>query len=66
MVKKNRRCAMRAARVQRVAELTGKSKSYVYMVVDGTRNNEDVLRNYMFLAEGENALLTQAKELVNF
>lgn len=60
------RDTVNAARVHRVAEMAGVSKRYVRMVIKGKRENEQVLRAYMELAEGENALLEAVKELVPF
>ena len=64
MEKKRKRSAIHAARVQKTAELTGKSTDLVYRVISGERENEDVMTMFMFLQEGENKLLTEAKRLV--
>lgn len=55
-----------ATRVKKVAELTGFSRRYVYMVINADRYNEDVMNMYMQLQEGENALLMAVKKLVPF
>lgn len=64
MDKKRKRSAKMAARVQNTAELTGFSTDYVYAVISGERDNEEIMITYMFLYEEENKLLKAAKELV--
>jgi len=64
MEKKRKRSAKLAARVQNTAELTGFTKDYVYAVISGDRENEEVMTTYMFLYEEENKLLKAAKDLV--
>jgi hypothetical protein len=66
MEKKRKRNAINAARVQKTAELTGLGERYIRMVIVGDRENKDVMQIYMFLAEGENELLKEARELVSF
>ncbi|RXK57692.1 hypothetical protein ESA94_19390 [Lacibacter luteus] len=55
-----------ATRVKKIAELTGFSRRYVYMVINSDRHNEDVMSLYMQLQEKENALLLEVKKLVPF
>jgi hypothetical protein len=66
MRKPTKRNAGVASRVQKTAELARVSERYVRMVINGDRENEEVMRIYMFLNEGENKLLKAAKELVPF
>ena len=61
-----KRNASVAAKVKKIANMSGVSPRYVYMVISGERTNEDVFRAYMMLAEGENTLLAAVKELVPF
>ena len=56
----------KAVRVARTAEITRRSKSLVYKVTDGERENEHVMLVYMELKEGENKLVEAAKKLVPF
>lgn len=55
-----------ATRVKRTAELAGVTERYVYLVISGERNNENVLGIYMQLQEGESLLLQAVKELIPF
>ena len=66
MVNKVKRNASTATKVQKVAQMAGKSRRYVYMVINGERNNDEIFRAYMMLTEGENKLLKAVKELVHF
>jgi predicted regulator of amino acid metabolism with ACT domain len=63
MAKKEERNAELAARVKKVASITGVSRRMVYMVIKGERANEEVTRAYMMLYEGENKLLEAVKRL---
>ncbi len=61
-----KRDAVLTSRVKKTAEITGVSNRYVRMIINGERQNEDVLSTYMFIQEGENKLLREAKLLVPF
>jgi hypothetical protein len=63
---KKKRDAVLTSRVKKTAEITGVSNRYVRMVINGEYRNEDVLSTYMFIQEGENKLLREAKLLVPF
>lgn len=54
----------RAIRVQRTAEICGVSTRTVYRVIQGEQMNEEVVRIYIHLTEGENELLKAVKDLV--
>jgi hypothetical protein len=54
----------KAIRVKRTAELAGVSERQVYRVIDGDQKNEEVLRIYMQLSEGENLLIEAIKKAV--
>lgn len=64
--KMRKRNAKTAARVQHTAELTGYGTDYVYKVINGERENEEIMQTYMMLYEGENKLLQSVKELLPF
>lgn len=66
MEKSKTRDIQKAARVQKVAEITGYSKRQVQRVINGDQENEMIMRTYMEIAEGENLLLQQVKLLVPF
>ncbi len=66
MVKNNKRQSESATRVERTAKLAGVSKRYVRLVINGERNNNNVMRIYMELQEGEDLLVKAVKELVPF
>lgn len=66
MNKPNQRDSEVATRVKRTADISGVSKRYVYLVLNGDRNDENVMATYMRLQEGENLLLQAVKELVPF
>lgn len=55
-----------AARVLKVAEIVGVSTRHVRRVINGTYKNEEIIRAYMFIAEGENQLVEEAKLLIPF
>jgi hypothetical protein len=52
--------------VATTAEITKVSERYVRYVLDMERTNEVVEDVYMFLAEGKNKLVEEAKKLVPF
>lgn len=52
--------------VATTAEITKVSERHVRYVLDMERNNESVETVYMFLAEGKNKLVEEAKKLVPF
>lgn len=56
----------RAANVKDTAEVIGVSTSLVRKTLDMTRDNEKVVEVFMFLQEGKNLLLEEAKKLVPF
>lgn len=64
--KTKKKNTVNAARVLKVAEIVGVSTRYVRYVINGTYKNEEVIRAYMFLSEGENQLLEEAKLLIPF
>lgn len=64
--KRRTRDAITAARVKRVADLTGVSTRSVQRVITGNQKNEEVLSAFMLLAEEENKLLNAVKSLVPF
>lgn len=64
MEKKAIRDTVRAARIKRTAEIVGVSERYVQLVLNGDRQNDDVLLVYMEMAEGENKLIQEVKKLV--
>ena len=66
MNKPTKREAEVATRVERTADITGVSKRYVRLVLNGERRNDQVLSIYMQLQEGETLLLQAVKELVPF
>lgn len=66
MEKNIKRDAIGAATVIRTAEITGVSERYVRYVLDGKRNNEEVLTVYMELMDGQNKLMQAVKQLVPF
>ncbi len=66
MNKPSTRDAEVATRVKRTAELTGVTERSVYRVLNGDQKNEDVLKVYMTLQEGESLLVQAVKELVPF
>lgn len=61
-----KRDAVLTSRVKKTAKITGVSDRYVRMIINGERTNDEVLSTYMFIQEGENKLLQQAKLLVPF
>lgn len=64
MENKRKRSAKLAARVQNTAELTGFTKDYVYAVINGDRENEEIMTTYMFLYEEENKLMKNIKKIM--
>lgn len=57
--------------VKKLAEKHTKTKAYIYLVIDGERNNDEILADYMELTEGlknyfDNAFLTAVNNLVPF
>ena len=56
----------RADLVKKTATICVVSTNLVYKVLNGDRNNEEVFSTYMFLMEGGNALVEEAKKLVPF
>ncbi len=66
MRKTGERDTIRAARIQKVAETLGKTPRYIRMVLNGDRENNQVLPLMMELQEGENKLLEAVKKLIPF
>ena len=66
MEKINKRSAWKASLAQKTAKTCQVSERYVRMVINGDRENQDVMNVYMKLWEGENKLLASVKELVGF
>lgn len=64
--KTRERDADRAAIVHKVASTLGVSVRYVYMVISGERENDEIFATYMYLLEGQNALLEEVKKMVPF
>lgn len=50
--------------VERVAGMKGVTKAYVYMVLRGERDNDDIFSCYMELQEGTEKLLEAVKTAV--
>lgn len=50
--------------VQKVADMHGVSKAYVYMILNCERENEEIFSSYMELLEGTNNLLEAVKKAV--
>jgi hypothetical protein len=50
--------------VKRVAELHHVSRRYVYYVLNGDRDNDEIFKTYMDLKEGNKALAEEAKKLI--
>lgn len=50
--------------VQKVADMHGVSKSYVYKILSCERENEEIFASYMELLEGTNNLLEAVKKAV--
>ena len=66
MEKIGKRYSWKASLAQKTSQLTHVSPRYVRMVINGERENAQVMDVYMRLLEGENKLLAQVKELVPF
>jgi DNA-binding protein Fis len=69
--KPNRRDSLKAALVEKTAEIQGVDKSYVYKVMSAERYSPSVLDTYMELAEGveevfKKQMLKAVNELVPF
>lgn len=64
VAKNSIRCADRAAKVKKAAELAGVSTSMGYKVLNGERRNEEFMTAYMMLNEGENLLLQEVKKVL--
>lgn len=61
-----KRDTIRAARVLKTATTMGVSQRYVQMVLNGERENSEVMEVFMEISEGEDALLAEVKKLVPF
>ena len=66
MKNQEKRDVRRAANIKDTAEAMGVSTSLVRKTLDMTRNNDKVVEVFMFLHEGKNLLLEEAKRLVPF
>ncbi len=66
MEKTKKRNTLQAAMVQRVADICKLTPRQVRRVIKGDSKNEDVLRIYMELQEGENELIKHIKEIIPF
>ena len=66
MEKNNKRDAWKASLAIKTAQITHVSPRYVRMVINGDRENQDVMNVNMTLMEGENKLLKTVRELVPF
>jgi prolyl-tRNA editing enzyme YbaK/EbsC (Cys-tRNA(Pro) deacylase) len=66
MKNQTKRDVRRAANVKDTAEVMGVSTSLVTKTLAMERNNEKVVEVFMFLHEGKNLLLEEAKKLVPF
>lgn len=62
----SKRDSIRAARVKKVAESLGKTPNYIRKVLNGVRENNQVLPLMMELQERENKLLEEVKKLIPF
>ena len=52
--------------VKRTADIHRVSKRYVYMILNGERENEEIFTTYMELLEGSDALIEAVKKAVPF
>ena len=66
MRKIGERDTIRAARIKKVAESLGKTPRYIRMVLNGDRENNQVLPLMMEIQERENKLLEEVKKLIPF
>lgn len=58
-----KRSSIVASLVEKTADVTNVSKRSVQRVIQGDQNNEKVLSVFMYLQEGENALIQEVKKL---
>ena len=65
MLKMAERDTIRAARVQRTADITGVTPRAVRYILNGERENDDVLMVYMEIKEMEEKLDNDLKNEVN-
>jgi len=52
--------------VKKVAEMHKVSTRYVYYVLSGDREDDDIFKSYMDLKEGNNSLVESVKKLIPF
>jgi hypothetical protein len=64
--KGNKNKAWKTALVHKTAAIAGVSKAYVYLVISGERENENVMATYMTLWEQENQLLKAVEHMYPF
>lgn len=64
MEKKGQRDTQRAAIIKKTAEIVGVSERYVRLVLNGDRENQDVVLVFMELSEGSTKLVQQVRKLV--
>jgi len=50
--------------VKKVAEMHNVSTSFVYKILSGDRENDEIFMTYMDLQEGTNSLLEQVKRMI--
>lgn len=65
-MKKQKRDSRKAFIVKELAEKHGVTTRYVYMVLDGERDSERILSDYLELYQGTNKLLEAVKKAVPF
>lgn len=61
-----KRDIIRAATMLETASIVRKSKRHVRRVMDGDNDNDVIEDVFMFLTEGKNKLIEEAKKLVPF
>jgi len=64
MEKTRKRDSETAARVNKVADITGVTPRSVYRIIKGEQENEAVMTAYMEMTEGEKCLVEAVKQLV--
>lgn len=52
--------------VKKVAEMHKVSARYVYYILNGERDNDEIFKTYMDLKEGQNVLAEEVKKLIVF
>ena len=52
--------------VKKVAEMHQVSPRYIYYILNGDRENDEIFKTYMDFKEGHNALTEEVKKLIPF